>query len=128
MITRQKSFAARTSCFLGRPALFRSHLPADAGIALFGDSMLCEYTPAPARSSAGVEIVVPLAPPQAEVEVVPRAPGYGLVWIPGAWVWEDRWAWVGGHWARPPYRGAVWVRPEYADRNGTHIFVRGGWR
>jgi len=128
MITRQKSFTARTNCFLGRPALFRSHLPATAGAAPLSDSLIYEYAPAPARSAAGVEIVVPQAPPAALAEVIPRAPGYDLVWIAGAWVWEDRWAWAGGHWARPPHRGARWVRSQYEERHGAHIFVRGGWR
>jgi len=69
----------------------------------------------------GGEVVVSEAPPPPPSETVVVAPGPGYVWAPGAWVWNGRWLWVAGHWAYPPYSGAVWVGP---------VWVRGpyGWR
>ena len=39
-------------------------------------------------------------PPPARVEVVPVAPYFGAVWIPGYWArgYHHRWFWVRGHW------------------------------
>jgi hypothetical protein len=69
----------------------------------------------------GGEVVVSEAPPPPPSETVVVAPGPGYVWVAGAWVWNGRWVWEAGHWAYPPYYGAVWVGP---------VWVRGpyGWR
>jgi hypothetical protein len=80
-------------------------------------------TPQPAA-----EVEVTDAPPAPIVEDVPRSPGEGYVWISGAWVWSDRWAWESGHWDRPPRPGAVWVPHRYAVHDGKHVFIRGGWQ
>ena len=59
------------------------------------------------------------------VYYAPRAPGYGYTWIDGYWYPAGpRWAWHNGYWARPPFRGAYWVRPRYANR----VYYRGYWR
>jgi hypothetical protein len=76
----------------------------------------------------GSEIMVDQAPPPPLEEVVPASPGVDFVWISGVWVWEGRWVWSPGHWAHPPRPGAVWVPFHYEFRNGTHVFIRGGWR
>jgi hypothetical protein len=111
--------------------LLRPFLLAAASAFLFSGCVIHEHAPAPpvtAQPPAGATVVVAEAPPAPVQEVVPVAPGFGFVWIPGIWVWEGRWVWEGGRWARPPYRGAVWVPHRYVFRNGVHVFIRGGWR
>jgi hypothetical protein len=89
------------------------------------------YSP-PVHADAFVaqnEVVMPAPPPATAVEDrTGAAPGPGYVWISGSWVWHDQWTWEHGHWARPPYRGAVWVPPHYAYRNGYLVYISGGWR
>jgi len=76
------------------------------------------------------EVDVSGAPPPAPVDVqVGVAPGPDYVWIGGAWFWGGHgWEWQRGRWDRPPHPGAVWVAHHYENRNGRHVFVRGGWR
>jgi hypothetical protein len=76
----------------------------------------------------GTEVDVVGDPPAPMVEGVSPAPGIGFVWIGGNWAWEGRWVWERGHWDRPPHPGAIWVPHRYVNRDGRHIFVRGGWR
>jgi hypothetical protein len=57
-------------------------------------------------------------PPPPPTEVQPPTPGPDYVWVDGDWVWNGGWVWVGGHWAYPPYPGAVWFHGGWR---------RGGW-
>jgi hypothetical protein len=84
--------------------------------------------PPPPPAAVGEEVVVTGAPPPPIVETVTIAPGPAYVWVGGCWVWRDHWVWASGRWVRPPRRGAVWVQPHYENRNGVHVFIRGGWR
>lgn len=72
---------------------------------------------------------VDVAPPPAQVEVVPVAPLIGHIWIGGHWGWHaGRHVWIGGRWAAPPrgYRG--WT-PGYWGRHGHGWRWHGGhWR
>jgi len=89
------------------------------------------YHPARAvvvEQPVGAEIVVQEAPPAPIVETISVCPGPAFLWVPGAWVWEGRWVWARGHWARHPRAHAVWVPHRYEYRNGAHVFIRGGWR
>ena len=82
-----------------------------------------------AATGVGDEVVVAEAPPAPMVESITVSPGAGYVWIPGAWDWRGTaWVWAHGRWAHPPAPGAVWVAHRYEERNGTHVFIRGGWR
>lgn len=82
--------------------------------------------------SIGVNIGVPARgyyvappPPPPPVVVVPRNPGRGYVWVPGYYGYAgNRYRWNNGSWARPPYRGAVWVSPRYKGNK----YYRGYWR
>lgn len=76
----------------------------------------------------GTEIVTDTAPPTPLAEVITAPPAVGYIWIPGAWEWNGRWVWAAGRWAYPPRPGAVWVPHHYENRNGVHVFIRGGWR
>jgi hypothetical protein len=84
--------------------------------------------PGPTGAPPGTEVVVSEAPPAPIVEYETVSPGPAFVWIPGVWVWQGHWVWAGGHWAHRPHRGAVYVAPHYVYRNGSHIWISGGWR
>ena len=80
--------------------------------------------PAPQPSAS----YVPEAPPRPPVETIVVAPGPGYVWIGGEWMWNGRWIWRAGHWARPPWPHAVWVGGGwYRAHRGWHR-TPGHWR
>lgn len=82
--------------------------------------------PADAQVSGGIYIQA--GPPAPIYETVPAAPGPGYYWVPGYWSWNGyRYVWVHGHYAYPPYAGAVW-RPGHWVHNwrGWH-WVPGHW-
>lgn len=64
-------------------------------------------------------------PPRRRVEVIGVAPQVGMIWVPGNWVWHNRWTWNNGYWARPPHAHARWA-PGRWDR-GRHG-GRDDWR
>jgi hypothetical protein len=101
-----------------------------AGAFLVGGCVAGERTvpPSPPALAVGNEVVVAQAPPMPVVETMTIAPGPGFVWIPGVWAWRGQWVWDRGHWAHPPEAGAIWVAPRYEDRNGTRVFIQGGWK
>jgi hypothetical protein len=72
--------------------------------------------------------VVSQAPPQAQVEVIPAAPGPGYAWTPGYWAWNGGWVWVGGGWVLRPHPYSVWVGPHWVHRSHGYVYVRGYWR
>ena len=81
-------------------------------------------TPQPA-----VTVVAPAAPPTAQVEVMPVAPGPEYYWTPGYWGWNGAvWVWVGGRWAPHPWHGAVWVGGHWARHGHGYVWVGGHWR
>jgi len=56
--------------------------------------------------------------------VVPVQPGPHYAWVEGYWVPQGaHYRWHNGHWAKPPYQGAYWVDPFYA--NGR--YYNGHW-
>lgn len=65
------------------------------------------------------------APPPPRVEVIRGAPRAGFIWVPGNWIWHDRWAWRSGYWARPPHPRAYWERGRW-ERGHHHD--RDDWR
>jgi hypothetical protein len=76
----------------------------------------------------GAEVTVAEPPPPPIVESVTITPVPGYVWIDGAYLWQGRWVWEPGHWARPPRVGAVWIANRYELRGGRRVWVRGYWR
>jgi hypothetical protein len=67
-------------------------------------------------------------PPAPIVETPPPVPGPGYAWVDGDWVWNGGWVWVGGHWALPPFAGAVWFHGGWARGWGGFHRFRGHWR
>ncbi len=75
----------------------------------------------------GVGVGVPVAPPPPPVVayVPPVAPGPGYAWVDGYYYpVGPRYVWRPGYWARPPYRGSVWIAPRYYGGRYYH----GYWR
>jgi hypothetical protein len=73
-------------------------------------------------------IEVPYPPPAARVEIVPRKPREGAVWVDGEWAWEGkRWVWESGGWVMPPEHAylAPWLT--YRQENGKLLFAPGTW-
>jgi hypothetical protein len=71
---------------------------------------------------------VPYPPPAARVEIIPRKPRDGAVWLDGEWQWEGKvWAWEPGGWVLPPTGAylAPWVT--YRQENGKLLFAPGSW-
>lgn len=76
---------------------------------------------------AGGYVVGP--PPPSVYAVEGYAPGPGYAWAGGYYdLRGSSWIWVRGHWARPPYRGAVWVTPCWERYGRSYRFRRGYWR
>jgi hypothetical protein len=75
--------------------------------------------------SVSIRIGTPPPPPPQNV-YRPWAPPYrDAVWIAGHHEWiNGQWVWVGGYYAYPPRRGAVWVSARY--RHGS--YYPGHWR
>jgi hypothetical protein len=72
-------------------------------------------------------IAVAVGPPVYPVEAAVVAPGPAFVWVGGYYNWSvgaKSYAWVPGHWMRPPFRGARW----YAPRWERGSYYRGYWR
>lgn len=72
-------------------------------------------------------LLVPWAPPPMLVQAPPPAPFADAFWVGGNWVWQGRWVWSAGYWARPPRPGYFWVEPYYEHRGSAVVFVSGFW-
>jgi hypothetical protein len=119
---------------IARRPLLRGALGAAALLAVLTLATGCVVAvrPAPVAveySTAPAEVEVTDAPPPALYETVGIAPGPGFVWVGGYYHWTGyRWAWYGGHYARPPRFGAVWIGPRYELRGARRVYIRGYWR
>jgi hypothetical protein len=93
--------------------------------------LVCTLLGAPVQAqpvTVSGEVVVNSAPPPVVVEAQPESPGPDYIWIPGAWSWNNGWTWEKGHYDRPPATGQIWIAPQYEDRDGRHVYIRGEWR
>lgn len=78
-------------------------------------------------TSALFEVSFP--PPPARVELVPKQPTEGAVWIDGEWAWRRRrWAWTPGRWLIPPPGAAYSPWTAVRDADGTLYYAQGTWR
>ncbi len=77
-------------------------------------------------ASAGVDLIIKIAPPAPRVEVAPP-PRVGYVWVPGYWDYRGaRHVWVAGAWERERV-GYRYVAPVWVERNGEWHLTRGQW-
>jgi hypothetical protein len=85
-------------------------------------------SPAPAVAEIAEGTVVSDEPPAPIVEYVPAAPYPDYAWVGGYWGWNGGWYWNAGHYARAPYRGAVWVAGGWARGARGWAWHGGRWR
>ena len=87
------------------------------GMLLVAGSLLACAPAAFSQVSIGVQIGAP--PPPRVIVARPPCPDpedNAYMWIDGYWYpAEGHYCWHGGYWTRPPYAGAVWVVPHYAE-------------
>lgn len=68
-------------------------------------------------------------PPEPLAEAIPPAPATNAVWIPGAWVFDDRsYAWSAGHWEIPPPHAQTYVAAHREWQGDRYVIVPGAWR
>lgn len=104
---------------------FRTALGIGALLAAGGLISGCAVVPAPVAVSADA-VVAPVAPPVAQVEIVPPVPYVGAVWVGGYWNWYGgRHVWVPGRYVRPN-PGYRWQPHYWAQRPGGGWWLRGG--
>jgi len=82
----------------------------------------------PPPSSPNGSVIVTQAPPPAQVEVIPEAPGPDYSWAPGYWSWQGSWIWIRGGWVTRPWHGALWVNGGWGRRGGRWVWRGGHWR
>jgi WXXGXW repeat (2 copies) len=76
--------------------------------------------------SQAAAIIVGVAPPAAQVEVIPAA-RVGYVWTPGYWHWNGyRHVWAGGYWLRER-PGWHWVAPRWSAYGPRWHYSAGYW-
>jgi hypothetical protein len=82
-----------------------------------------------AQAMTEYSVQAPPPPPAPPREVVVAQPAPEMVWVGGYYIYESRgYAWVPGHWERPPPRRSAFVNPHWQRRSGTYVYVRGYWR
>jgi len=77
---------------------------------------------------SGASYVVMQAPPAVQSEAIPPRPSSREVWVAGYWTWQDNhYAWMAGHWERPPTNATAWVNPRWEPEGGAYRFYEGYW-
>lgn len=100
-----------------------------AAAALLGAAAV-SLPPAPAAAHGYVAFHVGYAPPPLLAYDQPPCPGYGFIWTPGYWGWDDynhRYYWVQGAWVRPPRVGYLWTPGYWAWDGSEYVFYDGYW-
>lgn len=100
-----------------------------AAAALLG-AATATLEPTQAAARAFVAFHVGFAPPPLLVYQQPPCPGYGFIWTPGYWAWDDysqRYYWVPGAWVRPPRVGYLWTPGYWAWDGLDYVFYDGYW-
>jgi WXXGXW repeat (2 copies) len=96
------------------------------GALLLCSAMGCARNLEP-KGTPNEALIVPSEPPSSRADTTSAPPGPGHTWVGGHWAWNnEQWAWVGGHWEKNK-AGHSFVQPRYEDRNGTKVYVLGGW-
>ncbi len=86
--------------------------------------------PSSAFAQLYIGLGIRVGPPPPPTEVIVERPHRNWVWVPGYYRWiprHQRYAWVRGHWVRPPYAHAVWIAPRWEERNGEWVYSKGRW-
>ncbi len=84
----------------------------------------------PTTSSAYIGISVRVPPPPLPYDDQPPIPGYGYIWTPGYWAWDQGYQdyyWVPGAWVLPPRVGYLWTPGWWGWDDGEYVFNPGYW-
>lgn len=82
-----------------------------------------------AQATTDYAVATPPPPPAPVREVVVAQPAPDTVWVSGYYIYESRgYAWVPGHWERPPPRYHAFVAPHWRRHGGNYVYVQGYWR
>jgi hypothetical protein len=73
-------------------------------------------------------VIVEKAPPAPTLELVPKEPGKGYVWIRGHWAWTGTWTWEEGYWVLRPAPDIQWMDGLWARHGKGWIWIPGHWR
>jgi len=97
--------------------------------ALIGAGLAVAASPAPGQAQV-IGVGVRAAPPRLPVYPQPPVPGYGYIWTPGYWAWDDYsrdYFWVPGCWVEPPTPRLLWTPGYWAWQDGAYVFNTGYW-
>jgi hypothetical protein len=73
-------------------------------------------------------IIAPEAPPAAKEEVRPAPPSADMIWVPGAWDYENgAYVWKSGLWELPPAQKMIWTPGRWLHTTEGYTFVPGHW-
>ena len=87
--------------------------------------------PAPTRQPKKVwtsSVIVEKEPPPPKLELIPKEPGAGYIWIRGHWAWTGTWTWEEGYWALRPAPDIQWMDGFWARHGKGWIWIPGHWR
>ena len=98
--------------------------------AALGLGVAASAIPVASQAQIGIGISVGFAPPALPVYEQPQIPGYGYIWTPGYWSWdnyEEDYFWVPGTWVLPPRLGYYWTPAYWGYNDGEYLFNQGYW-
>ncbi len=82
-----------------------------------------------AQATTDYTVSAPPPPPAPPREVVVAQAAPETVWVGGYYIYESLgYAWVPGHWERPPSHHRAFVAPHWAPRGRSYVYVQGYWR
>ena len=99
-------------------------------IALLSLGAMTVAAPAVAQPYVQVDIRTRVPPPPLREYDQPPAPGYGYLWTPGYWAWDDyenQYYWVEGQWVLPPEAGYLWTPGYWGYDGDDYVFNEGYW-
>ena len=105
-------------------------LPSITLALLMSTGALTVAAPGAAHAYTSVDFRVGFAPPPLPTYYQPESPGYGYIWTPGYWAWDDdqgNYYWVDGQWVQPPQVGYLWTPGYWGYDSGDYIFNQGYW-
>ncbi len=86
--------------------------------------------PGISQAQVSIGISVGYGPPAIPYYRQPEIPGYGYIWTPGYWAYDDDYSdyyWVPGTWVRPPRIGYLWTPGYWGYNDGSYLFNQGYW-
>jgi len=105
-------------------------LTATSMAVIIGLSTAAVTAPEPGHAQGFIGVSVRLAPPPLPIYAQPPIPGYGYIWSPGYWAWDEYsrdYYWVPGCWIEPPAPQLLWTPGYWAWENGAYAFNAGYW-